>query len=81
MAQQSAAAIEAVVEKYSRHVNPGLAKLLQFGGFGDVEVEAQGCVVTLASGAKCLDFLGGYGVFSLGHRHPKVIEAVQKQLK
>ncbi len=80
MAQQSAEAIEAVIDKYSRHVNPGLAKLLQFGGFGDVEVEAEGCVVTLASGAKCLDFLGGYGVFSLGHRHPRVVEAVQKQL-
>jgi len=27
-----------------------------------------------------LDCVGGYGAFSLGHRHPKVVEAVKKQL-
>jgi putrescine aminotransferase len=27
-----------------------------------------------------LDFAGGYGVFNLGHSHPKIIEAVQQQL-
>ncbi|MCG9896243.1 MAG: aspartate aminotransferase family protein, partial [Fimbriimonadaceae bacterium] len=32
------------------------------------------------TGRRLLDFLGGYGVFSLGHRHPAVIEAVRNQL-
>jgi putrescine aminotransferase len=74
------ARIESVIEKYREYVNPGLAKLMQFGGFGDIEETAQGCVLTTASGAQYLDFLGGYGVFSLGHRHPRVVEAVHRQL-
>ncbi|HZO92006.1 MAG TPA: aspartate aminotransferase family protein [Chthonomonadaceae bacterium] len=72
--------IESVIEKYRQYINPGLARLMQFGGFGDVEETAQGCVITTASGAQYLDFIGGYGVFSLGHRHPRVVEAVHRQL-
>src|SRR5579875_1876483 len=72
--------VEAIIERYRQYVNPGLARLMQFGGFGDVEVSAGGCVLTTATGAKYLDFLGGYGVFSVGHRHPKVVEAVHRQL-
>lgn len=74
------ARIERVIDAYAHHVNPGLARLMQFGGFGDVEVSAEGCVLTTATGAQYLDFLGGYGVFSLGHRHPAVVEAVERQL-
>ena len=72
--------IDGVIERYRDYVNPGLAKLMQFGGFGDVEAEAQGCVLTTVSGQKYLDFVGGYGVFSVGHRHPRVVAAVHAQL-
>ncbi len=72
--------IDAVVEQYQQFVNPWLASLMKFGGFGDVEMEAEGCIVRTASGEEYLDCLGGYGVFSLGHRHPKVVEAVKCQL-
>src|SRR5438874_5409301 len=72
--------IESVIEKYQEYVNPGLASLMKFGGFGDVEVSAQGCVLRTASGAEYLDCLGSYGVFFLGHRHPRVVEAVHRQL-
>ncbi|MFW5698136.1 MAG: aspartate aminotransferase family protein, partial [Fimbriimonadaceae bacterium] len=50
-----------------------------FAGFG-VEVKGEGCYLFDEEGAKYLDCLGGYGVFSLGHRHPKVVEAVSTQL-
>src|SRR5216684_1155628 len=72
--------IDAIVEKAKDYVNPGLSRLLQFGGFGDVEETAEGCVITTASGAQYLDFIGGFGVFSLGHRHPRVVAAVHRQL-
>lgn len=72
--------IEEVITKYQEYVNPGLASLMKFGGFGDVEVSASGCVVRTASGAEYLDCLGGYGVFTLGHAHPHVVEAVRRQL-
>jgi putrescine aminotransferase len=71
---------EEVRGKYTRYVNPGLAKLLSFGGFG-METHAEGCYIYDHKGNKYLDFLGGYGVFSLGHRHPKVIEAAERALK
>jgi putrescine aminotransferase len=72
--------INAVLEKYKQYVNPGVTRLLQFAGFGDVEVSAEGCVVTTASGQRYLDFLGSFGVFTLGHRHPRVVQAVHRQL-
>ncbi len=67
------------VERYTKHINPYLARLMNFAGFG-VEVEAQGCTIRDHEGREYLDFLGGYGVFALGHRHPKVVEAVKMQL-
>src|SRR5471030_616051 len=79
--QEILAEIDLVIGLTKDYVNPGLARLLQFGGFGDVEHMALGCVVTTLSGAAYLDFVGGFGVFSLGHRHPRVIAAVQRQLE
>lgn len=72
--------IEQVVAKYQDFVNPGLASLMKFAGFGDVEVSASGCVVRTAGGGEYLDCLGGYGVFTLGHAHPDVVAAVKRQL-
>jgi putrescine aminotransferase len=68
-----------VVGKYSRHINPYLAKLMAFAGFG-VEMKGEGCYLYDHEGRRFLDCLGGYGTFSLGHRHPKVVEAVKSQL-
>lgn len=68
-----------VIDKYSKHINPQLAKLMAFAGFG-VEMRGEGCYLYDHEGRRFLDCLGGYGTFSLGHRHPKVVEAVQRQL-
>ena len=68
-----------VLQQYQDHVNPYLAKLMHFAGFG-VEVRAEGCYLYDHEGQAFLDFLGGYGVFSLGHRHPAVVQAVRDQL-
>ncbi len=40
----------------------------------------EGAYIYDQEGRALLDFLGGYGVFSLGHRHPKVVAAVIDQL-
>lgn len=68
-----------VVDKYTNHINPYLAKLMQFAGFG-VEMRGEGCYIYDQEGKTYLDCLGGYGCFSLGHRHPKIVEAVKGQL-
>ena len=62
------------------HISPDLVRLLRLTGFGAMEVAAEGSWVIDQTGRRYLDFSGGYGVFSLGHRHPKVVEAVKDQL-
>lgn len=66
---------------YRQHLNPDLARLMKFGGPGSVEERAQGSRVVDHLGREFLDLAGGYGVFSLGHCHPVVIQAVQEQLQ
>ncbi|CAN5677468.1 aspartate aminotransferase family protein [soil metagenome] len=68
-----------VFGKYTRHLNPGLAKLMGFAGFG-VEMRAEGVYLWDHEGRRFLDCLGGYGTFTVGHRHPRVVEAVKRQL-
>jgi acetylornithine/succinyldiaminopimelate/putrescine aminotransferase len=43
-------------------------------------VKAEGCELTDAAGKKYLDLIGGISVANIGHRHPKVVEAIKKQL-
>lgn len=72
--------LEGVVEAYQEYLNPGLARLIDFMGFGVIEERAEGCYVYDHEGAAYLDFLGGFGVYALGHRHPAVVAAVHRQL-
>jgi acetylornithine/N-succinyldiaminopimelate aminotransferase len=43
-------------------------------------VKAEGCTLYGADGKEYIDLIGGISVANVGHRHPKVIEAIQKQL-
>ena len=65
---------------YREYVNPDLTRVLRITGLGTVEDHAEGCWVWDNTGKKYLDMAGGYGVFCIGHSHPHVIEAVEKQL-
>lgn len=67
-------------ERYMRHVSPGIATVVKFMGFETVEWRAEGCYVYGPEGEKYLDCLGGPGVFTFGHRHPKIVAAVAEQL-
>lgn len=42
-------------------------------------VKAEGCYIYSADGKEYLDLISGFSVANIGHSHPKVIEAVQKQ--
>ncbi len=68
------------IADFEAHVNPALAQVLQFIGFTSVESEARGCIVTDSTGRRFLDCLGGYGTMSLGHSHPRIVEAAKNQL-
>lgn len=72
--------IDETIDNYEKFVNPAMAKLFRFMGLSTVEWGADGSIIRDIDGKEYIDCLGGYGVFSLGHRHPRVVEAVKKQL-
>jgi putrescine aminotransferase len=69
-----------VFENYKNFVNPPLARVMKVSG-SPVEVRALGTTIWDQNGKAYLDFAGGYGVFTLGHSHPKVIAAVKAQME
>ncbi len=69
-----------VYENYKEFVNPPLARVMKLSG-SPVEVRARGCTIWDHTGKAYLDFAGGYGVFTLGYLHPRVVEAVRAQLE
>lgn len=68
-------------QKYERYGNPGIARAIRFFGLETLAVEAQGAVIRDIYGREFLDFATGYGVFILGHRHPRVVEAALRELQ
>ncbi len=73
-------AAQEVLDKYARYVNAGLVRLYRFANVETMEWDAEGAVVRDIHGKEYLDCSGGPAVFSVGHRHPKVIAAVKAQL-
>jgi putrescine aminotransferase len=79
MPAASQAIFDETYENYRAYLNPPLARVMKLSG-SPVEISAQGCTITDHTGKTYLDFAGGYGVFTLGHRHPRVLAAVREQL-
>lgn len=69
-----------LLDKYGRFVNPGLARLLRFLGLTGVEWEGEGALVRDLAGREYIDCMAGYAVMNMGHRHPRVVAAVEEQL-
>jgi predicted acetylornithine/succinylornithine family transaminase len=62
-----------IAEIYSRHVmTTSRPQPLAF-------VRGQGCRLWDAEGREYLDFVAGIAVLAIGHSHPRVVEAVQRQ--
>jgi len=78
----------AILEKYRNFYNSGVASLISLV-LPLAEAYAEGMYIygydmqtaPSAEPQRYLDFLGGHGVFNVGHRHPKVIQAVKEQLE
>ncbi|MEW1599507.1 aminotransferase class III-fold pyridoxal phosphate-dependent enzyme [Streptomyces sp. NPDC093808] len=75
----AATTVADVLGSYRRHLSRGRARLASLTG-GAMEVASEGPYVWDSEGKEYLD-CGGYGVFLLGHRHPRVIEAVIDQIQ
>ncbi|WP_110953117.1 aspartate aminotransferase family protein [Anaerosinus massiliensis] len=68
------------LKRYEENVNPAIAKLFKIMGLATIECYSKGIYVFDTKGNRYIDCLGGYGVFSLGHRNEAIIEAVKRQL-
>ncbi len=71
------------LEGFKENCNPGFLEYRKAvsNNYAAVEWEDSGTGFTDLQGRKYIDCLGGYGVYNLGHRHPKVVEAVRNQLE
>ena len=67
------------LENSIEHLNHAYGQKL-CGAEGAVEFRDEGVYTYDTTGKRYLDCLGGYGIFNVGHRHPKVIAAVKAQL-
>ncbi|MPW25572.1 aminotransferase class III-fold pyridoxal phosphate-dependent enzyme [Alkalibaculum sp. M08DMB] len=63
-------------DDYSQYLSPVLVKATNL-----VAKEAYGCYITTVEGEKYLDFVQGIAVNALGHSHPKIVDAVKKQVE
>jgi putrescine aminotransferase len=70
------------VENYAEYVNPAIlsARKSVSSDYSFVEWEDEGAVFRDTHGVEFIDCLGGFGIYMLGHRNPKVVEVVQAQL-
>jgi putrescine aminotransferase len=67
------------ISLYERHINPGMAKMMQMLGFAAAKpVRAEGTTIYMEDGREVLDFTGGVGVLNHGHNHPRILEARRK---
>ena len=67
-------------EKFARHVNPALVRLLGVFGYGRVFIRAQDVWVWDDQGRRYLDFLAGFGSVNIGHSHPRLVRRLQEFL-
>ena len=73
------------IEGFRENVNPGFLEyrktVTEDQGFAAVEWSDGGNGFKDVNGNTYIDCLGGYGIYNVGHRHPKVVKAVKDQLQ
>ncbi|MDX1998798.1 MAG: putrescine aminotransferase [Thermoanaerobaculia bacterium] len=79
---ERARVVEESVRYWTDHVNEGFLQYRKSVStdYTAVEWEDEGAVFRDINGREYIDILGGYGIYVVGHRHPKVMKAVREQL-
>lgn len=74
--------VEESAKYWREHVNEGFLQYRKSVStdYTAVEWEDDGAVFRDINGKEFIDMLGGFGIYSVGHRHPKVLKAVRAQL-
>lgn len=66
---------------YREHVNPQWLRLLNILQMNVRYARCRGAVLETEDGRRILDFLSGYCVHNTGHNHPRVIRALEEELR
>lgn len=76
--------IAETVDAYEKHVNRGFISyrksVTEAGQFAALEWSGHGAQLQDLLGREYIDCLGGYGIFSAGINHPRIVKAVQDQM-
>lgn len=76
--------IAETVDAYEQHVNRGFISyrksVTEAGQFAALEWSGHGSLLQDLLGREYIDCLGGYGIFSAGINHPRIVKAVQDQM-
>ncbi|HEY7681531.1 MAG TPA: aminotransferase class III-fold pyridoxal phosphate-dependent enzyme [Gemmatimonadales bacterium] len=76
--------IAETVDSYEKYVNRGFLtyrkSVTQAGQFAALEWSGQGSMLRDLLGREYIDCLGGYGIFSAGINHPRILKAVRDQM-
>ncbi len=76
--------IAETIDAYEKHVNRGFISyrksVTEAGQFAALEWSGQGAMLQDLLGREYIDCLGGYGIFSAGINHPRIVKAVQDQM-
>jgi putrescine aminotransferase len=82
--EQKQAFIAETVQAYEQHVNRGFISyrkaVTEAGQFAALEWSGEGALLRDLLGREYIDCLGGYGIFSAGINHPRIVKAVQDQM-
>jgi len=83
-AQEKQSFIAETVDSYEQFYNRGFIgyrkSVTEAGQFAALEWSGQGAILHDLLGREYIDCLGGYGIFSSGVNHPKIVKAVSDQL-
>jgi putrescine aminotransferase len=73
------------IDNFNSYYNRGFLEyrksMTEAGQHAAIEWDGQGSIITDVMGRQFIDCLGGYGIYSAGIKHPKIVEAVSKQLQ
>lgn len=77
--------VSKTTENFADHINKGFLEHRKSatiaGDFALTEWSGEGSVLTDVMGREFIDALGGFGLYSLGIKHPKVVKNVKAQLE
>lgn len=75
--------IDDSVKFWTEHVNSGFLQYRKSVStdYTAVEWSDEGATFKDINGKEFIDMLGGFGIYNVGHRHPKVLKAVRDQLE